>query len=87
MAYRWRNVLIIPHPSVPGVATAAEQAFMYHKNAIGHAADTAGMQTPVGYDEEQDYSYARCTIFMGSKLLQNTGVVIAAHDGSAYVAT
>ena len=84
MAYRWRNCLIIEHPNLPGKGTSSEISFMYHKSAIGHAADTAGMQSPVGYDEEQDYSYARATMYMGAKLLQNAGVVVITADGSAY---
>jgi len=84
MAYRWRNCLIIEHPGLPGKGTSSEKSFMYHKTAIGHAVDTGGMQSPVGYDEEDDYSWARCSAFMGSKLLQNAGVVVVTHDGSAY---
>jgi hypothetical protein len=84
MAYRWRNCLIVEHPGLPGKGTSSEQSFMYHKTAIGHAADTGGMQSPVGYDEEQDYSWARASCFMAAKLLQNAGVVVITHDGSAY---
>jgi hypothetical protein len=84
MAYRWRNCLIVEHPGLPGKGTSSEQSFMYHKTAIGHAADTGGMQSPVGYDEEQDYSWARASCFMAAKLLQNAGVVVVTHDGSAY---
>jgi hypothetical protein len=87
MAYRWRNILILVHPNLPGKATSAEKCFMYHKNAIGHAANTSSIETPVGYDSEQDYSWARASIFMGSKLLQNSGIVVVNHDGSAYVAS
>lgn len=81
-AYRWRNVLIIEHPNLPGKGTTSEKSFIFHKSAIGHAADTGGMQTPVGYDEEQDYSWARCSMYMGAKLLQNSGVIVITHDGS-----
>jgi hypothetical protein len=84
MAYKWRNCAIVEHPSLPGKGTSSEKSFMYHKSAIGHAADTGGLQSSVGYDDEQDYSYARCSMFMGSALLQNTGVVVITHDGSAY---
>jgi hypothetical protein len=84
MAYRWRNALIVEHPNLPGKGTSSEKSFMYHKTAIGHAMDTGGLQSPVGYDEEQDYSWARATAFMGSLLIQNTGVVVITHDGSAY---
>ena len=83
MAYRWRNVLIVEHPNLPGKGTSSEKSFMYHKSAIGHAMDTAGLQSPVGYDEEQDYSWARASCFMASKLLQDSGVVVVTHDGSA----
>ena len=84
MAYRWRNALIIEHPNLPGRGTTSEISFLYHKSAIGHAIDTAGLQSPVGYDEEQDYSFARATAYMGAKLLQNAGVVVITADGSAY---
>lgn len=84
MAYKWRNVLLVEHPNLPGKGTNSETSFMYHKSAIGHAADTSGMGSSVGYDDEQDYSYARCSMYMGSKLLQNAGVVVITHDGSAY---
>lgn len=85
-AYKWRNTVIIEHPNLPGKGTSAEKCFLYHKSAIGHAANSGSMSTTVGYDEEQDYSYARASIFMGSKLLQNSGIVVINHDGSAYVA-
>lgn len=84
--YRWRNVLIIPHPGIPGIGTAAEKCFLYHKSAIGHAIDTAGVQSVVDYDKEDDYSFARTTAYMGAKLLQNAGVIIINHDGSALAA-
>ena len=84
MAYRWRNCLIMEHPNLPGKGTSSEKSFLYHKSAIGHAIDTSGIASPVRYDEEQDYSYARASAFMGAKLLQDTGIVVVTHDGSAY---
>ena len=83
-AYRWRNCLIIEHPNIPGRSTTSEIAFLYHKNSIGHAADTSGLQSPVGYNEEQDYSFARATWPMGARLLQTTGVVSLTYDGTIY---
>ena len=83
-SYRWMNMLIMAHPNLPGRGTSSEISFMYHKSAIGHAADVAGMENTVGYDEEQAYSYARCSMTMGPALLQNTGVVVITADGSAY---
>jgi hypothetical protein len=84
MAYRWRNCLIIEHPNLPGKGTSSEKSFMYHKTAAGHAMDTSGVQSPVGYDEENDYSWARCSAFQGALVLQNSGIVVITADGSAY---
>ena len=84
MAYRWRNTLVITHPNLPGKGTSSEISFMYHKNSAGHAANVAGMECPVGYNEEQAYSYCRCSMDMGAVLLQNAGVVVITADGSAY---
>ena len=84
--YKWNGAVWVVHPHLPGVGTNAEKCFLYHKNAIGHAADVSGMDSPIGYDSEQDYSWARCSMFMGPKLLQNSGVVVMNHDGSQLVA-
>lgn len=84
MAYRWRNALIVEHPNLPGKGTSSEKSFLYHKTAIGHAINSAGMETPVGYDQEQAYSWARASAYMAAKLLQNTGDVVITHDGSQY---
>ncbi|HEX6992378.1 MAG TPA: phage capsid protein [Gemmatimonadales bacterium] len=84
MAYRWRNALIIEHPNLPGKATSSEKSFLFHKTAVGHAANSDGLKTPVGYNEEQDYTWARASMFMGALVLQNSGIVVITHDGSAY---
>jgi hypothetical protein len=81
--YRWLGVNWIVHPNVAGVGTSSESCFMYHKTAIGHAIDVANLESLVGYDEEQAYSWARTSGNFGCALLQNTGVVEIPHDGSA----
>lgn len=86
MMFRWANINWIVHPNLPGKGTNAEKCFVYHKSAIGHAVDTMGIKTNVGYNEEHDYSFALYTIYMGSKLLQNAGVVVVNHDGSSFAA-
>jgi hypothetical protein len=83
-AYRWRNCLILEHPNLPGKGTSSEKSFLFHKTAAGHAMATEGIETAVGYQEEQAYSYARATGYQGAVLLQNTGVVVITADGSAY---
>lgn len=84
MGYRWRSTLIVEHPNLPGKATASEKSFLFHKSAIGHAADVEGMESEVGYNGEQAYSYARASMTMGAKLLQNSGVVVFTSDGTTY---
>lgn len=86
-AFRWKNCWIIEHPNLPGAGTSAEKCFLYHKSAVGHALNTAGIEAKIGMDEEQDYSWARTTAYMGGVLLQNAGVVVINHDGSEFVAT
>lgn len=81
---RWAGVNWIRHPNLTGAQTSTEKCYLFHRNAIGHAVDKGGIQTPVGYDLEQDYSFARASAYMGSKLLQNTGVVQMKHDGAAF---
>jgi hypothetical protein len=84
---RWYGINWIEHPNLTGVGTSSEKCYLFHRNALGHAVDKAGLQSPVGYDEEQDYSWARASVYMGSKLLQNGGVVLMRHDGSALTGT
>lgn len=84
--FRWASVNWIVHPNLPGKGTNAEKCFMYHKNAIGHACDLTSISTAADYDAEQDYSWARASAFMGSKILQSNGIVVLNHDGSAYAA-
>lgn len=83
-ARRWKGVNWIVHPNLPGNGSATERCFMYHASSLGHAMNTGGMDTAIGYNDEDDYSYARATCFMGGTLLQNTGIVVMPHDGSAY---
>lgn len=85
-AYRWLNMLVIVHPAL-SLNTSAEVCYMYHRSAIGHAINTAGIDAQVGYVGEQDYSWARTSVFSGAKLLQNSGVVKFNHDGSAMAAS
>lgn len=80
----WSGIYWCVHPNLPGVGTNAEKCFLYHKSAIGHAMNTEGMDVKSGYDEEQDYYWSRASIFMGTKVIQNSGIVVMNHDGSAY---
>ena len=83
-AYRWMNTLVIAHPNLPNKGLATEVSFLYHKMGIGCAMNTGGMESEVGYDAEQSYSWARTTVFAGAKVLQNAGIVVVTHSGLAY---
>ncbi len=88
---RWGGFNWMCHPRLTGSvgaggAGSSEQCFFYHRNAIGCAVDTSGIDTAIGYDDEQAYSYCRVSIHMGAKLLQNSGVVMVKHNASGYAA-
>ena len=84
--YMWLGVKWIVHPELPGVGTAGAKSFMYHKNAIGHAANTGGLTAAIGFEEKQDKSWARTSIYHGGKLLQNSGIIVMNHDDNAVLA-
>lgn len=83
----WKGVKWIVSNQLSGVGTASCTCFMYHRAAIGHCADSKGMDSQIGVNDEQAYSWARCSIYHGAKLLQNNGVIRMIHDDSAFVAT
>lgn len=82
-AFNWYGVNWIVDGGISGVGTSSAKCFMYSRKAIGHAMATDQGQSVVGYDEKNDKSWARCTEYMASKLLQNSGVVEMTHDDSA----
>jgi hypothetical protein len=84
--YDFLGVKVIEHPRLTGNATSAEKCFMYHESAIGHGIDSKGIQSYMDYDEKEDLSWVRNTVYMGSKLLQQSGGVLINHDGSAFAA-
>jgi hypothetical protein len=84
-AFNWMGMNWIVDSGLPGVGTATASCYFYNKAAIGHACDTTSIKTLVGYDEKNDKSWARCTAYMGSKLLQNSGVIVGTHDDTTIV--
>jgi hypothetical protein len=81
--FRFLGAMHIMHPRVPGVGTSTAKNFVYHKNALGHAIDNAGIKTDIGYNGEHDYSYARHTVYHGAKVLQNSGIIEVTTDDTA----
>lgn len=87
MMYEFLGCKFIEHPNLAGAGTSSETCYAFHKSAIGHAMSIPDMNIEIGYEAKQDKSWTRASCFMGSKLLQNTGVVKILHDGSAMVAS
>ena len=82
-AFNWYGVNWIVDGAIAGAGTSNASCLMYSQNAIGHGCDMERLSTFVGYDEKNDKSWARCSTYMGSKLLQNAGVVKMPHNDSA----
>lgn len=80
---KWLNVNWIMHPELTGVGTASCTCFIYHKAAIGHAVASQDIQAFADYDQKQDSSWARTSIYAGAKILQSSGIVKVAHNDSA----
>lgn len=81
---RWAGFNWIETSLISGLGTAAEYVYFYHRNSIGCATNKDGIDAQADYDREQDYSWARASVYSGAKLLQTNGVVKVTHDGSAY---
>lgn len=76
----WMGVKWIMHTGLPGLGLSTAKCFIWHKSAIGHAFND--VQALAGYNEEQDYSWARTTIYDGALKIQNAGIVVINHDDS-----
>lgn len=73
MGVKW-----IMHTGLPNMGLSTAKCFIWHKSAVGHAYND--VQALAGYNEEDDYSWARTTIYDGSLKLQNNGIVVINHD-------
>lgn len=85
--FKWAGITWMVHTGLPGIGTASERLFVFHRAAVGLGRNRDEMNVGAGYNEEDDYYFARASMFMGAKLLQNTGVCSIRHDGSGYAAT
>ena len=80
---RWAGFNWIETPLVTGNGTANEYCYAYHRDSIGHAINSGDITAMADYHKRQDYSWARTSIYMGSKLLQSKGVIQVYSDASA----
>lgn len=81
---RWAGVNWYVTNRVSGVGTSAEKCAIWHRAAVGFACNVGEENINIGYDEKQDVSWSRATIYQDAVKLQNAGIVIMNHDGSAY---
>lgn len=81
---RWNGVNWITSSLVTGVGTSTELGYLWHRDALGYAINVGEDSIHIGYDEKQDTSWTRASVFHAAKILQNTGIVQLKHDGSAF---
>ena len=86
MGFNWIFHSRLTNSVGAGGTATSEQCYAYHRNAIGCAVDTGGVDVKAGYDDEQGYSFARVSAVLGAKKLQNSGIVQVKHNGAGYVA-
>lgn len=79
----WMGINWAEHTGLTGVGTTAT-CLAYHKDSVGYAMSTMGVDAMIGYDEKQHTSWARASVFHGAVKLQNSGIVKFTHDDSAY---
>lgn len=84
---RWAGINWIVSSRISGLGTSAEVCYMFHRNALGYAVRVGEENIAIGYEEKQDTSWTRATTYHAAKILQNTGIVKIAHDGSGFAAT
>lgn len=80
--WRWNGCNYFISNRLSGIGTNAEKLIMFHRSALGYAAKKDTLNVAVGYNEENDYYYARSSLYGGAKILDPAGVVIINHDGS-----
>ncbi|MCC6172068.1 MAG: hypothetical protein IT481_08570 [Gammaproteobacteria bacterium] len=86
-AWRWDGVNWMTSSRITGAGTSTELCYMWHRNALGYSVNVGEESIHIGYDEKQDLSWSRATIYHAAKILQNTGIVQMKHDGSAFALT
>lgn len=79
----WMGINWAEHTGLTGVGTTST-CLAWHKDAVGYAMSTMGVDAMIGYDEKQHTSWARASVFHGAIKLQNSGIVKFTHDDSAY---
>lgn len=83
----WQGIKWFMHTGLAGKGTSDAKCIVFHKNAIGYAYSSGEIMAAADYEEEQDYSWARASVYHGSLKLQNSGIVIVHHNDEVYTAS
>lgn len=83
----FQKVQIIVHNGLTNSGADNEQCYFFHKDAIGHAIDKESWEPNMGYNDEQDYSWCRATVYHAAAKLQNSGIIRVLHNGTEYGTT
>jgi hypothetical protein len=84
---RWAGINWIVSNKVTGVGTSAEILYIWHRAALGYAANLTAEKVYAGFEERHGRSWARAELYHQAGVLQNSGIIKITHDGSAFVAT
>ncbi len=79
----WLGAMHIHHTGLTGMGTNDASCYGFAKPSVGHAIASGDIQVAAGYNDEDDYSYSRHTVFDGATILQSSGVLRFKHDDSA----
>lgn len=80
MMRRWMGCNFFVSNRLTGVGTSSASCLMWHRSAIGYAVNSGEMQVDADHNREEDYYWARSSLFMGGVLMQNGGVMVINHD-------
>ena len=81
----WNGAMHMVHTGLPDSGSASASNFAFGKAAVGYALNSDGIDVAIGYDDEDDYSYARHSIFHGCRLLQQPGIIKVLTDDTAAI--
>lgn len=73
-AKKWLGIMFVPHSGLPIDGSDIRSCFLYHKNALGHAAG-ADVQTDITWHGDRAAHFVNNMMSQGAALIDETGVV------------
>lgn len=83
LPFNWLGATHMVHTGLPNLGTNTAECFAFARPAVGHAINQDGIKTYIDYEGEHDYSYARHTLYHGSRVLQQSGLLKIVHEDAA----